>query len=161
MSPPQPHARTAGFTLAELLVVVAILGILLLVGSYSYVKSVRNSNNAAFVEALAQDINRARSTSMAKGMKTLVTFTSATEYVTAQLNTATPPVATRLAGTKNTAVTMSDVDPGDYLQCSPTGFCLAYNASGALKTIDHVNVSYNGKTRRLTITVLGLTRVES
>ena len=69
------RARTTGFTLVELLVVIAFLGIMLLIGSFSYVSSVKNANNVGFVEELAQDINKARSTAMAKGFRTQIVFT--------------------------------------------------------------------------------------
>ena len=155
------RARTTGFTLVELLVVIAFLGIMLLIGSFSYVSSVKNANNVGFVEELAQDINKARSTAMAKGFRTQIVFTSANTYSVSKLDAAGNPVNPPLGGDTNANVTMSGIDAGDKLICTSIGFCLAYTSVGVLKTIDHVDFAYNGKTRRLTITVLGLTRVES
>lgn len=155
------RVRTTGFTLVELLVVIAFLGIMLLIGSFSYVSSVKNANNVGFVEELAQDINKARSTAMAKGVRTQIVFTSANTYSVSKLDAAGNPVSPPLGGDTNANVTMSGIDAGDKLICTSIGFCLAYTSAGVLKTINHVDFAYNGKTRRLTITVLGLTRVES
>ena len=155
------RARTTGFTLVELLVVIAFLGIMLVIGSFSYVSSIKNANNVGFVEGLAQDINKARSTAMAKGVRTQIVFTSANTYSVSKLDAAGNPVSPPIGGDTNANVTMSGINAGDKLICTSIGFCLAYTSAGVLKTISYVDFAYNGKTRRLTITVLGLTRVES
>ena len=119
-----------GFTLVELLVVVAILGVLLLLGSFSYVRSVSNARNVNFVEALAQDINSARSLAMAKGVNTQVQFTSLNSYTVTRFDASNQPISPPSVTNTNTAVTMSGIGVGDKLVCSSTGFCLAYTSAG-------------------------------
>ncbi|GMA15367.1 pilus assembly FimT family protein [Deinococcus metallilatus] len=150
--------QVAGFTLLEILVVLAVASILLSIGGWLFSRQIRDARSMDFVEALAQDINLARSVAMAKGQRTQVEFVSANQYVVKNLDAAGQPV---LASQKNTSVTISGVNVGDKLICSSGGFCLGYTAAGAMKTLNQVSCTFNGKTRVLSITVLGLTRIES
>lgn len=152
---------TSGFTLIELLFTLAILGILTAIGAYALVNSMTTARNNSFIEALAQDINLARSTAMAKSKKVQVEFTSTNTYTVNALDTNNQPVTPALATNTNASVVMSGINAGDKLICSSVGFCLAYTSAGTLKTIDHVDIAANGKTRTLSITILGLTRTES
>jgi len=156
------HRRaTAGFTLIELLFTLAIIGILTAIGAYALVNSLNTARTNSFVEALAQDINLARSTAMAKGQRVQIQFDSTNTYTVSMLNVSNQVITPALAKNTNAAVVISGIDIGDKLICSTTGFCLAYTSAGGLKTIDHVDITASGKTRTLSITVLGLTRTES
>ncbi len=98
---------------------------------------------------------------MAKSKKVQVQFTSNNTYTVNALDTSNQPVTPALATNTNASVVMSGINVGDKLICSSVGFCLAYTSAGTLKTIDHVDIAANGKTRTLSITILGLTRTES
>lgn len=154
------HRRTAGFTLLEMLVVMAIAGILLAIIGVTYQNNLRNAKSSDFIEALAQDINLARSTAMAKGRDVQVELTTASAYQVTSVNPVTNKVYT-LASNANTSVLMSGFTAGDKIVCSSRGFCLAQSSSGAGTTINQISCTANGKTRVMSITVLGLTRMES
>ncbi|OLV16861.1 hypothetical protein BOO71_0010573 [Deinococcus marmoris] len=137
---------------------LAILGILLSIGGLILSKQINEARNMDFVEALAQDINLARSVAMAKGQRTQIEFVSASKYEVKNLDAAGQPV---LSTQTNASVTMTGINLGDKLICSSSGFCLGYTAGGAMKTLSQVACTYGQKTRVLKITVLGLTRIES
>lgn len=158
MTGPERGRRSAGYTLLELLVVMAVAGILLAVGGLMLSRQLSDARSMDFVEALAQDINLARSVAMARGERTEIQFTSANRYVVRNLDAAGQPV---LASQTNAAVTISAVNVGDRLTCYSSGFCLGSTSGGAAKTISQVKCTFNGKTRVLSLTVLGLTRTES
>ena len=88
MSSPNGHRRTAGFTLLEMLVVMAIAGILLAIVGVALQSSMRNARSSDFIDSLAQDINLARSLAMAKGKKTQIDFVSASAYKVSKLDDA-------------------------------------------------------------------------
>jgi prepilin-type N-terminal cleavage/methylation domain-containing protein len=157
----QNQAVRAGFTLVELLVVMAFAGLMLGLASYGYVSNMNKARSNGFIEALAQDINQARSSAMAKSVRTQILFTSANAYTISNLDTNGVAIVPAIVSNSNATVTMSGVNAGDKIICQSTGFCFAYTSAGALKTIDHIDFTANGSTRTLTITVLGLTRVES
>jgi prepilin-type N-terminal cleavage/methylation domain-containing protein len=156
------QSRTAGFTLLEMLVVMAIAGILLAVMGVAYQSNLKNSKSADFIEALAQDINLARSNAMAKGQNTQVDFVSVSSYKVSLVDGSGALIAPPLVPLKtDTTVTMSGFTAGDKLVCTSRGFCTAYSSANALKTINQISCTANGKTRVMSITVLGLTRLES
>ncbi len=150
--------RTEGFTLLEMLLVLAVAAILMAVGGLMLSKQINDARNLDFVENLAQDINLARSVAMAKGQRTQIQFTSTSGYVVKNLDAAGQPV---LSTRTNASVVMTGINVNDKLICSSSGFCLAYTSGGVMKTLSQVNCTYGAKTRVLRLTVLGLTRIES
>jgi prepilin-type N-terminal cleavage/methylation domain-containing protein len=154
------RSRTAGFTLLEMLVVMTIAGILLAVVGVAYQSNLRSSRSADFIESLAQDINLARSTAMAKGKDVQVELTNTSSYRVTTLDTSNATVVLVPLKTDST-VTMSGFTAGDKIICTSRGFCNAYSSTSTLKTINQISCTANGKTRIMSITVLGLTRMES
>ena len=160
---PRPLTRArAGFTLVELLVVMSILGILLALGSYGLVRQAQSATAVGYVEGLAQDINLARSVAMSKGRDTKVAFTSvagATYTVTSTDPSTNAPVV--LVVPKSASqVTLSGVMAGDSIICTFGGTCTAQDSAGTPKVISTITASAANTTRTLSITVLGLTRIE-
>ena len=153
-----PSRLRAGFTLLELLVVMAIIGILAGLASLYLVHNNTQAQARSFMDGLAQDINLARSTAMARSQSTEVLFTSASSYQVINLEYVPGPRV--LVTSQPTTVTLSGVATGDAIICRSGGFCFGYDGSGALKTIASISASGNGVTRTLSITALGLTRLE-
>lgn len=110
-------ARTRGFTLIELMIVVSVVGILSAIAYPSYISYVQRSNRAAAKTALAQaaqymerqfTINNSYPTSISGTIYTGAPLNSAQQnYTLALSTTGTPPTAFVLTATPSS----SNVDP--------------------------------------------------
>jgi len=149
------------YTLIEMLVVLGIIGVLLSIGVSGYWNRVNGERSASFAQSLAQDINLARSIAMAQGRPTRVTFNTASSYIVAQQAAGSTTTWNTRTQRSDSAVTLSGVNVGDQITCTSSGFCLGYDSTGALKTINSVTCVTPRRSVRLSITVLGLTRIES
>lgn len=152
---------TRAYTLIELLVVLGIIGILLSVSVSGYWNRVNGERSATFAQGLSQDINLARSIAMAQGRPTRVTFNTSSSYIAQQQSVASATTWNTRSQGSDSAVTLSGVNVGDQIICTSSGFCLGYDASGNLKTIDSITCVTSKRSVRLSITVLGLARIES
>jgi len=158
MHPRRQHLQA--YTLIELLVVLGVVGVLLSVGVSGYWSRVNSERSGTFAQGLAQNINLARSLAMAQGRDTRITFVTASSYIVEQQALAPATTWSTRAQGDDSAVTMSGVNAGDQITCKTSGFCLGYNSSGGLKTIGSITCVTSRRSVRLSITVLGLTRVE-
>ncbi|GGR07612.1 pilus assembly FimT family protein [Deinococcus ruber] len=150
--------RQSGFTVLELLVVMAIIGILSAVAFIALTKRNNQLQNLQFIEKLGQDINYARSIAMAKGQKVQIQFNSLNGYTVTNIESS--PQMT-IATASNSQVALGNISLGDKIVCSSTGFCFGYTSANALKTISSITATTGTNTKTLSITLLGLTRIES
>lgn len=75
MYPRQAMYRSQGFTLVELGITLAVVGILLSMAVPAYVRTVAENRAFAFVEALKVDVQWARTQAMAHNTYTTINFT--------------------------------------------------------------------------------------
>jgi len=155
--PVKQNARHAGFTLLELLIAMAIIGILAVLGEIGLTRNIQNAQNDQFIETLGQDINTARSLAMARSQRTQLTFNTLSSYTVTFPDDA---AAAQIASASNTRVTLGGVTPGDKIICASGGFCLGYSAAGALKSIPQLTATTQNGVKTMSISVLGLTRLE-
>ena len=155
--------HSAGFTLIELLIVMGLVGFLLGITVYGFVRQASSAKAVQYIEGLAQDINLARSMAMSKGQRIQVLFNSVSgaagsSYTLINLDAPPPNPAPTPQVSKD--ITLTGVAAGDNLICSTTGFCLGQNSAGATKVISTITATAGATTRTMDITVLGLTRVQ-
>ncbi|GAA5501139.1 hypothetical protein Dxin01_00870 [Deinococcus xinjiangensis] len=144
--------KNSGFTLLELLMVIAILAVLtgLLMSSLS--RNINQSRNDEVSHALAQTITGLRNKALRAGVSQKLALTS-TGYVLSSLDQ--PSVLTAV---NTPRVQFSPV--GVSLICSTKGFCTAQDASGVPVTLNEITVTSSSTVRHITLTVLGLARVQ-
>ena len=94
-------SKSAGFTLIELMIGVAILGTLVAVGLPSFTQMLRNSQVRGAAESVANGIQRARGEAVAHNAKVQFTLASDTSWYVDYV--ATPNAAARLDSRDNTS----------------------------------------------------------
>jgi type IV fimbrial biogenesis protein FimT len=100
-------SKSAGFTLIELMIGVAVLGTLVAVGLPSFTKMLRSSQVRGAAESMANGIQRARAEAVAHNAKVeFVLSTDTSWYVDYQ---ATPNAAARLDSRDNTNSVLASI----------------------------------------------------
>jgi type IV fimbrial biogenesis protein FimT len=94
-------SKSAGFTLIELMIGVAILGTLVAVGLPSFTQMLRNSQVRGAAESVANGIQRARAEAVAHNSKVQFTLAADTSWYVDYV--ATPNAAARLDSRDNTS----------------------------------------------------------
>ena len=146
----------AGLSLLELLVTLAVAGIILGIAGYGLLGPIRTARAESFIQDLVQNINSARSQTMARGAPYRIVFVSGGRYTVNRKKT--DGTFEKLDDQTSSAVTLGGITAGDYLDFNTRGFVQGYNASAVSKVIASMTASYPGKTRQLQITYLGLAR---
>lgn len=85
-----PRARSAGFTLTELMLAVAVLGILVGVGMPSFTKMIRNAEIRSAAESVSSGVQRARGEAVAHNTKVQFTLGSGTSWYVDYVSTPNP-----------------------------------------------------------------------
>jgi type IV fimbrial biogenesis protein FimT len=96
-----PKSKSAGFTLIELMIGVAILGTLVAVGLPSFTQMLRNSQVRGAAESVANGIMRARAEAVSHNAKVQFTLASDTSWYVDYVST--PNAAARLDSRDNTS----------------------------------------------------------
>jgi len=90
-----PSARSAGFTLTELMLGVAILGILVALGMPSFQKMIRNAEIRSAAESVANGIQRARAEAVSRNARVQFVLGSGTSWTVQVVGAAPPPIDSR------------------------------------------------------------------
>jgi len=88
-----PKAKSAGFTLIELMLGVAILGILLSVGMPSFTRMIRNAEIRSAAESVSNGVQRARAEAVSRNAKVQFVLGAGTSW---DVNFVTNPVSPSL-----------------------------------------------------------------
>lgn len=150
-----PHRREHGFTLLEMLVVMAVLAILLTVVSIPLIRWRNNANAENFVQAFSAQMNLARSLTLSTGVPYRVNILSASSFEL-EKNTGTWVAAGQLYS--NSSVTIN-LTGARIFTFNDRGLLTAYT-TGTTTTLN-TNVTAqlpSGATRTIIVTALGLTR---
>jgi type IV fimbrial biogenesis protein FimT len=154
-----PKANAAGFTLTELMIAVAILGILVMVALPNFQQMLRNWEVRAAAESVANGLQRARSEGVSRNTAVQFVLGAGTswtvDYVTKPVPT-DPPLDSRPSteGSPNTSLTAlaSDATPATTATFNNLGQVIAN--PDASKTLAQVNFTAAGGTQTLRV-VLG------
>ena len=156
--------RAKGFSLVELMITLAVLGIIIMVGLPSYARWIQNSNVRNASESVLQGMQRARSEALARNASTTFRLGNGTFWTAADI-TAAPNVVieTRPAGEIPASVTFATLPAppaGVLIPTSTVTFnglgMVIPNADGSA-TLTQIDVSTNAleeaQRRPLRITV--------
>ncbi len=154
-----PRTKSRGFTLPELLIAVAVLGVLVSFGMPSFTQMLRNAEIRNAAESISNGIQRARAEAVSRNAT--VQFVMGTgsswnvDYVTKPVPT-DPPLDTRAGSEGSTHVTLSAL-AADLATAATT---ITFNNLGmvvanadASPALAQVNLAATGANRNLRITV--------
>ena len=176
-----PHRHSAGFTLIELIVTVAIGAVLMMVAAPSFIGFQRNSEMTSLTNALLAAANTARAEAMKTGMNALVVPSgngsdwtagwvvfvdknrdnaySATADTTVLVQGATPSYIT-ITGTGNAAIS-----PASYIMFDSSGYAKSYGSSPGVANLtlsivrsDVPSAQADAETRRIVVALTGRVR---
>ena len=161
-----------GFSLIELMIALAVLGIAIMVGLPSYARWIQNSNVRNTSESILQGLQRARSEAIARNISTTFTLGNGALWTVTDITTAPNTVIeTRPAGEIQASITLSvlPVPPAGVLVPTST---LTFNGLGMVipnadtsASITQVDVSTSALTStdrrplRITIGAGGILRL--
>jgi type II secretion system protein H len=109
--------KTKGFTLVELMIVIAIIGIMASVASFSWQRYVNNTNLRTAARELASDIANAKQRAVAEGVNYRITITTGTpgNYTIEQrnaANTASTVIATKIPTANGAGLNITSTNHG-------------------------------------------------
>ncbi len=146
--------RQLGFTLIELLIFLAVLSIVFTLVGLTFSAGRGKARGETFVQTLAQDINTTRSITMSQGQVYRIVLVDSHGY---EIDRQTAGGDWhKVAAKRDPNVTLSGFDPGDYIVFNTRGYTRTYNPGGSSATVATLTAHFDGHSRRITITVLGL-----
>lgn len=150
------HSRTAAFTLLELLIALAVLGITLSIATSALLRWRDRVNAENFISGFAFDLNRYRSLTHATGTVYSVAFTNSHTYSVQTVPAGPRPVLTR---TENNVTV--DLSGAVQFTFDSRGYARAQAAGGAdsSNTTLPMTLSRTGQTQRVLVTALGTAKV--
>lgn len=84
------RSKSAGFTLTELMLAIAVLGVLVSVGMPSFQKMIRNQEIRSAAEAVANGLQRARAEAVSRNSRVQFTLTGGTSWYVDYVSTPDP-----------------------------------------------------------------------
>jgi|GEM_PF-6447496 len=154
---PARHVRRGGLTLAELLVTLAVLGIVAGIGAMLFIPMWRRHQGESFVQTLVQNINTSRSRTMSTGTPNRVVLLTESAY---RVDTRAGTTWAAGAPVVSANVRLGGFTSGDYLQFDTKGFVTSHTSGGVTRStpISSITATFAGKTRTVRVTLIGLAR---
>lgn len=151
--------RTNGFTLLELLVLLAMLGILLGIAAVASAQWRATTQLNSFLAELAYDINLTRTTTLSTGQIRRVRLVNARQYVIEQQD-ASLAWASIKTQTAVKDVLLLSAASATHFKFSTRGSVEATTQTNQFTTNTAIKASIAGQPRQINVTALGIARRE-
>jgi prepilin-type N-terminal cleavage/methylation domain-containing protein len=152
------QVKTRGFSTIELLIVMAVIGILIAITMLNGRQIINRQNEVASIQQFKQLLQRSTTTASARGVTATLERTGATIKVTAPKKTNPAQIETLMEMTLDKNVT-SDLPEGSSLVFSPVGRIEPVSL-GTLPGLNSFTMQAAGKTYRLNVSVIGEVKLE-
>ncbi|WP_370293836.1 Tfp pilus assembly protein FimT/FimU [Deinococcus sp. KSM4-11] len=156
--PPHPHSATAGFTLVEMLITLAVLGIIMGIAAPTMLnwKNTRDADN--FLASLAGDLNASRTRAMATGQERRIRLLDARTYVVENQAIGSSTWTTVRTGTASSDVIDLTNTLGRTYDFKSVGFATITTAAGVVASSNDIKALKGSGQKTLSVTALGLVR---
>lgn len=144
-----------GFSLVELMIVIALMGIIATIGSFSWNKYTTNANLRAAARDVASDFFVTREKAVSESVRYRITFDVTNNNYTIERGTITGSPYTVIE-TKTPASLARDIT----LQSANFGGAVSFQARGTVDAGNVVLSNSRGSTAKITVNMTGRTYVE-
>ncbi|WP_309570228.1 prepilin-type N-terminal cleavage/methylation domain-containing protein [Deinococcus sp.] len=156
--PPLPHPATQGFTLIEMLITLAVLGIILGIAAPAMLNWKAKLDADNFLASLASDLNTSRTRAMSTGQRRQIRLLDAKSYVVENQAVGSSTWTTVRTGTASSNVINLTTTSGRIYGFQSVGFVTVTTSTGtAASNYDITALTGTGQ-KIITVTALGLAR---
>ncbi len=149
------HKRTLGFTLIEMMVVIAIIAVLSAIAVPSFMEYARNQRLNGAARQVYSDLMNARQQAVTENKKIIVEFVSNHQYQFVRDNDASETVSTG-----DETLVLRDIHPEYSDVTFSAGFNPAFRPNGTGKNpVITLTSSSTGKTKCITISTAGRIKI--